>query len=388
MIGDKAGSGNYAKAQNAYHDFQGLRELKKGAIEEDPEALKEVARQFEALFIQMIMKSAREADELIGGEETLLKSKEMSFFQGMLDEQFSIAMTQSNGGKGMGLADLLVSQLSKAPREPISDVPEEVRRGAQLLTEDVMGQLSARRLRFSHAPLAAAENSAVAAPVQQADRKAAAEAVQAARRPPMTAAGDVAGRQPLEIKGLPVREDKRAYFESPEDFVRHLYPLAQQAAARIGIDPKLMLAQSALETGWGRFMVPREDGSNSFNLFGIKADRRWGGDSAEVQTLEYRNGQPQQERWPFRAYDSFEQSMHDYVDFLTANPRYQQTLEKADNSQAFARGLQQAGYATDPRYASKIINIMDGSTLNQALQNVGQELLETPAVQEKTVDKR
>lgn len=386
MIGDKASSANYAKAQNAYHDFQGLRELKQGAVEEDPEALKEVARQFEALFIQMIMKSAREADELIGGEESLMKSKEMSFFQGMLDEQFSIAMTQSNAGKGMGLADLLVSQLSKAPREPISNVPEDVRRGAQLLTQDVMTQLADRRLPFSRAPLADAQN-AMAASAPQEDRKAAAEAVQAARRPPMTAAGEVAGRQPLEIKGLPVREDKRAYFESPEDFVRHLYPLAQQAAARIGIDPKLMLAQSALETGWGRFMVPREDGSNSFNLFGIKADRRWSGDSAEVQTLEYRNGQPQQERWPFRAYESFEQAMHDYVDFLTANPRYQPTLEKADNPQAFARGLQQAGYATDPRYASKILNIMDGTTLNQALQNLEQDTPETTAADSRAADK-
>ncbi|SFX18332.1 flagellar assembly peptidoglycan hydrolase FlgJ [Marinospirillum alkaliphilum] len=376
MIGDKGG--NYARAQNAYHDFQGLRELKQGAIQDDPEALKEVARQFEALFIQMIMKSAREADELIAGEDSLLNSKELSFFQGMLDEQFSIAMTQANGGKGMGLADVLVSQLSRARPEAQPEVPDEVRRGAQLLTEDVMRQLNERRLRFSRAPLADAANAVpVAADAQQQqDRRAAAEAVQAARRPPMAAAAELAGRKPLEIQGLPVREDKRAYFESPEDFVRHLYPLAQQAAARLGVDPRLMLAQSALETGWGRFMIPREDGTNSFNLFGIKADRRWDGDSAEVQTLEYRNGQPRQERWPFRAYESFEQAMHDYVDFLTANPRYRQALDKVDNPQAFARGLQQAGYATDPRYANKIINIMDGSTLNQAIENLQQEQLQ------------
>lgn len=367
MIGDS--NGNYSKAQNAYHDFQGLRDLKKGAVEDDPEALKEVARQFEALFIQMIMKSAREADELIAGEDSLLNSKELSFFQGMLDEQFSIAMTQANGGKGMGLAEVLVSQLSRNSREMPADVPEEVRRGAQLLTEDAMQQLNARRLRFSRAPLADAAGTASDAHSQQ-DRRAAAEAIQAAHRPPLTAAGEVAGRKPLEIQGLPVREDKRAYFESPEDFVRHLYPLAEQAAARIGVDPRLMLAQSALETGWGRYMIPREDGSNSFNLFGIKADRRWEGDSAEVQTLEYRNGQMQQERWPFRAYESFEQAMHDYVDFLTSNPRYQQALERAGNSQAFARGLQQAGYATDPRYASKIMNIMDGSVLNEALNRL------------------
>lgn len=384
MIGDKSTSGNYAKAQNAYHDFQGLRELKKGAVEDDPEALKEVARQFEALFIQMILKSAREADELIGGEESLMRSKDMSFFQGMLDEQFSIAMTQSNGGKGLGLADVLVQQLAKAPKTAEGDVPEEVRRGAQLLTEDAMQQINNRRLRFSQAPLAAAANS----PTQAQDRQAAAQAIQAAHRPPMAAASDKAGRKPLEIEGLPVSADKRAYFASPEEFVKHIYPLAQKAAARIGIDPKLMVAQTALETGWGKFMIPREDGTSSFNLFNIKADQRWSGESAEVQTLEFRNGQPQQERWPFRAYESLEDSVHDYIEFLTANPRYQQALEQAADSQAFAKGLQQAGYATDPRYARKIINIMDGSTLNQALENIAtQEQQKTPTAVAAKADK-
>ncbi|NLW05566.1 MAG: flagellar assembly peptidoglycan hydrolase FlgJ [Pseudomonadaceae bacterium] len=366
MIGDKttASTGNYSKAQNAYHDFQGLRELKKGAVEEDPEALKEVARKFEALFIQMILKSAREADELIGGEETLLKSKEMSFFQGMLDEQFSVAMSQSNSGKGLGLADVLVNQLSKAPKEPAQEVSEGVRRDAQLLTEDVMQQLSSRRLRFSQAPLAAAVNNT------EQDRQAAAQAMQAAQRPPMAAAGDVTSRKPLEITGLPVSKDKRAYFATPEEFVKHIYPLAEKAAARLGVDPKLMVAQTALETGWGKFMIPREDGSSSFNLFNIKADKRWQGESAEVQTLEFRNGQPQQERWPFRAYESLEQSMDDYVNFLSSNPRYQQALEKVADPQAFAKGLQQAGYATDPRYAHKVMNIMDGGTLSKALESL------------------
>jgi len=375
MIGDKPANGNYAKAQNAYHDFQGLRELKKGAVEEDPEALKEVARQFEALFIQMILKSAREADELIGGEESLMRSKDMSFFQGMLDEQFSIAMTQSNNGQGLGLADVLVSQLAKTPKTPVGEVSEDVRRGAQLLTEDLMQQLNDRRLHFSRAPLAAAGHSSN----QEQDRQAASQAIQAAQRPPLAAASEKAGRKPLEIEGLPVSADKRAYFASPEDFVRHIYPLAQKAAARIGVDPKLMLAQTALETGWGKFMIPREDGTSSFNLFNIKADKRWDGESAEVQTLEFRNGQPQQERWPFRAYESLDASIDDYIDFLTANPRYQQALEKAADAQAFAKSLQQAGYATDPRYARKIINIMDGSTLNQALENIStQEQQKTP----------
>jgi len=370
-------NGSYSRAQDSFHDFQGLRDLRQGAMKDDPEALREVARQFEALFVQMIMKSAREADALIGGEDSLFNSNEMQHYQQMLDEQFSLAISQGEGGQGLGLADVLVDQLSREQSEPLKQVSEEVRRGAQLLTNDVMQQLEERRLRSSRAPLAAAANPTAGAS-DQADRRAASEAIQAAQRPPMSQASDVAGRKPLEIQGLPVREDKRAYFESPEDFVRHLYPAAERAAERLGVDPRVMLAQSALETGWGRHMIPRKDGSNSFNLFGIKADRRWDGEAAEVSTLEYRNGTPRQERWAFRAYDSFEQSMEDYVDFLTANPRYQQALQKTDNPQAFAKGLQQAGYATDPQYANKITNIMEGSTLNQALQKLEEGQQEKP----------
>lgn len=345
MIDNKPTSGNYTKAQTAYHDFQGLRELKSGAVNDDPEALKEVARQFEALFIQMILKSSREADELIGGEESLLRSKDMSFFQGMLDEQFSLAMTQSNQGKGLGLADVLVKQLAKSNKELPEEVNEATRREAQQLTNEVMQQLNNRRLRFSQQPIAKA---------------------------PLIAAATNPNEQPksLAIQGLPVKPNKQAAFDSPEEFVRQLYPIAEKIATQIGVDPKLMLAQTALETGWGKYLIQKPDGTSSFNLFNIKADKRWNGEAAEVQTLEFRNGRPQQERWPFRAYDSLEDSMQDYVNFLTANPRYEQALNKADNPQAFAKGLQQAGYATDPNYAHKILNIMDGNTLNQALDNL------------------
>lgn len=367
MIGDSSDS--YLRAHNSVHDLQGLRGLRRGAEQDDPEALQEVARQFEALFIQMILKNSRQADELIGGEEALFNSSELRHFQGMLDEQYALSLSQAGG---IGLAETLVRQLSRAVApvtDPAAEVPDEVREGARRLTEDMMQQLTQRSLRLNQPPAAAAVNT----PVSESDRQAAAAAIQAAQRPPLAAAASVPGRRPLEIEGLPVRADKRAYFESPEAFVRHLYPMAEQAAERLGLDPRVMLAQSALETGWGRYMIPRADGSNSFNLFGIKADQRWEGDAAEVQTLEYRNGQPRQERWAFRAYESFDHAMQDYVDFLQSNPRYQQALHQADNPVAFAQGLQQAGYATDPRYASKLLNIMDGSILNRALQQLQSE---------------
>lgn len=373
MIGDSSGS--YTRAQASYHDFQGLRDLQRGAVENDPEALREVARQFEALFIQMIMKSSREANEIIGGDNRLLHSKEMSFFEGMLDEQFSLAISQGGGGQGLGLAQMLVSQLSRTQPEPTEAVPDAVRRSAQQLSDDVVQRLAERRLNFTRAavPLAAAAQ-VPQAPLSRSDSERIAQALEATRRPPYVEASEYVGRQPLEMTGLPVREDKRTYFATPEEFINYLYPLAQEAAARLGVDPRFMLAQSALETGWGRHMIARADGSNSFNLFGIKADRRWSGEAAEVPTLEYRHGRPQQERWAFRAYDSFAHAMHDYVDFLLANPRYQPALEQTDNPRAFARGLQQAGYATDPRYAQKIIHIMEGATMNRALEQINSSL--------------
>ena len=121
----------------------------------------------------------------------------------------------------------------------------------------------------------------------------------------------------------------------------------------------MLVAQSALETGWGRKVVQAVDGRSSFNLFGIKAGGGWNGESAAVNTLEYRDGIAALERASFRVYDSLRDSFDDYVDFLTSNPRYQQALEKVADARDFLRELQDAGYATDPDYADKIINIMD-----------------------------
>lgn len=352
----------YAKAQSAYHDFAGLTELKQGARADDPEALKEAARQFEALFVQMILKSAREADEIIGGEESLLRSKEMSFFQGMLDEQFSLAITQSGSGAGLGLAEVLVKQLSKTLDTPLSEATaNRAKQDAQAIEDQLMAKLNLRRLSSSQ---------------QQQQPQA---------KPPLLAAASqatpaVASPAPAyQVPATPVASEpdagtasltKKAFFDSPKDFVKHIFPLAQKTAQKLGLDPKLLVAQTALETGWGKYMVTNPDGSSSFNLFNIKADQRWKGAAAEVQTLEYRNGKPQQERWPFRAYSSLEESMQDYIEFLQANPRYQQALQNTGNSQDFAQKLQQAGYATDPNYAKKILNIMESPRLAEAMQGL------------------
>ncbi len=145
-------------------------------------------------------------------------------------------------------------------------------------------------------------------------------------------------------------------YESPSAFVTDLWPHAQRVGQALGIDGRVILAQAALETGWGERMARTPDGRPSHNLFGIKA-HGWGGAVTTVPTLEFRDGALQREVAQFRAYSSPAEAFDDYLRFLTDNPRYRQALAAGDAA-GFARGLQAAGYATDPDYADKILGVM------------------------------
>ena len=113
-------------------------------------------------------------------------------------------------------------------------------------------------------------------------------------------------------------------------------------------------------------MIRHPDGNSSHNLFNIKADRRWDGESVAKSTLEYRDGVAAKEVARFRAYESFEASFDDYVNFLQSNPRYAEALRRTDDPKQFVRALQDAGYATDPAYARKIGNILDRGVVADA----------------------
>jgi flagellar protein FlgJ len=151
-------------------------------------------------------------------------------------------------------------------------------------------------------------------------------------------------------------------------FVEKLTPYAQKAAAALGVQPEALLAQAALETGWGKLQTKMADGSPSFNLFNIKADKRWNGDKATVSTLEYRDGVPVRENASFRAYESYEQAFDDYARFIQQNGRYQDALKNASDSKKYLQGLQEAGYATDPEYANKILNVLERSGIKTAMK--------------------
>ncbi len=312
---------------SSYTDFSDLAALRKGAKGENSlEALEQTAQQFEAIFVQMMLKSMRDAG---GGEGGLFDNDHSRLYQDMFDKELSLSMSQADNG--IGLAKVLVQQLKAAIPE-LNQASEQGGQGA-------VGGLQPQN--FSVPPRGQQHFS------RQETKEPVAEAEQSGKAMPPVAA--------------PAR------FDSPEDFVTRLWPHAVDAARELNVDPRAIIAQAALETGWGKSVIRHEDGTSSHNLFNIKADHRWDGDKVNIQTLEYRDGVAAKERAWFRAYDSFEESFADYVGFLRANPRYQHALESGPDIAVFSERLQQAGYATDPAYASKIQRIADGEIIGSAV---------------------
>ena len=304
---------------DVYTDFQGLSALRAGARDNSEESLREIAGQFEAIFIQMMLKSMRDAN--LG--EGLMDSDHVKTYQSMFDQQIALDLSKRNS---LGLADMMVQQLSRAQE------------GSTAMPADGV----------------VAHGSVQHAMLQET-----------LRRAPETASIDSASRNASEKTAN--RDDWRP--DSPEAFVKALWPHAQRAADELGTRPELLVSQAALETGWGKHMIRGTDGSNSFNLFGIKADSGWQGERAVTETVEFRDGLMRKERAAFRAYDSLADSVSDYVEFLKSNPRYQEALSGAADALAFAQALFEAGYATDPDYAGKINRIMDSQRLRDAVGN-------------------
>jgi len=164
--------------------------------------------------------------------------------------------------------------------------------------------------------------------------------------------------------------DNNIAIKSPKQFVEKLLPHAKEAGKELGVEPKVLLAQAALETGWGKYVIQQKDGVSSHNLFNIKADKRWSGKDASISTVEFLGNKPQTQKANFRVYESYEESFKDYVKFLQNSPRYSHALKNAHNPEAFTNSLQSAGYATDPQYAKKIQRILGDKPLNDALHHI------------------
>jgi len=292
-----------------FNDFKGLAELEAGARnnERTPEITREAARQFEALFVQMMLKSMRDA----GGE--FAEDRDTTYDE-MFDQQIALDMTKN---KGIGIAEMLVRQLGGAGGE----------QAAPAVDQAGLRQRMDERHSVSNVEAASAN------------------------KPPVSPANN--------------REDFRP--DGPENFLEKIWPLAEKAAAIIGVDPRALAAQATLETGWGQRLMRDAEGVSGNNLFGIKADSRWDGDKVRVSTLEYENGLPQREQAHFRAYQNLAEGFQDYVNFLRDNPRYEEATKGGLSAVDYARSLQQAGYATDPNYANKISNIMDSPRFDRVV---------------------
>jgi flagellar protein FlgJ len=119
-----------------------------------------------------------------------------------------------------------------------------------------------------------------------------------------------------------------------------------------------MLGQAALESGWGKRELKAADGTASHNLFGIKAGGSWNGKVVEAATTEYVHGVKQNRIEKFRAYDSYAESFKDFANMMRTNPRYENVMANLNNANNYAQAMQQAGYATDPNYASKLASVI------------------------------
>jgi flagellar protein FlgJ len=254
----------------------------------------------------------------------------------MLDQQ----LAQSMSARGVGLADMMVQQLSRGMSAELAEIPAQTASsGADA------GLQQPRGAQLLQAPQAPQDTRAPGA-LQQSQQQ---------MQPQQ-------GGQSPQPQWQPQGSSLQPRVQSqPAEFQARLMPHAQAASRMTGIPAQFMLGQAALETGWGKREIRAADGTPSHNLFGVKAGSNWKGAVVEAVTTEYVNGVPQKSVEKFRAYDSYADAFRDYANLLRGNPRYAGVMAQAAqglDADGFANGLQRAGYATDPNYADKLSRII------------------------------
>jgi flagellar protein FlgJ len=287
-----------APEAGTYTDLKGLAALKNAPT--SPTTIKAVSQQVEALFLQMMLKSMRDATDAQGGEPA---SNETSMYQDMFDKQVALTLSKRQ--------DLGISRMFE------------------------------RQLGGKAAPVPAAASPA--APLRSGHTRAEAD-------------GHAAAAPSTAVTG-----------EHAAAFVQKVLPTIQRAAQALGVNPLGMLAQAALETGWGQRMPRTADGSPSLNLFGVKAGDSWAGARAVADTVEISGGVATQRRTAFRAYSSIEDSVSDFTKLLANSPRYRETVAAGASAQSYVEGIAKAGYATDPEYGNKLNQLLNSGTMRSVL---------------------
>lgn len=313
MLPTNASSQMAGQVQDSFLHQDSMEALKAKGRQGDPEALREVAKKFESLFIHQVLKQMRATSEVFA-EDNFMRSSETKHHEQMLDQQLSLSLSS---GRGLGLAEQFYQQM-------LNNYGDRLKHEAQ-----TGPQAQPNSLEFS-------PNASRA--LQQVRAQTNANTTQAS-------ASELGASAPMA--------------ESPDEFVARIRQPAQAAAEKLGVPAEALVAQAVLETGWGQKVIHDAQGRSSHNLFNIKADSRWSGESVRVQTLEYRQGLAQREQADFRRYDSLEESFNDYVEFLQSSPRYREALASGDDAGAYLEELQKAGYATDPDYAQKLKRLLN-----------------------------
>ena len=325
-------------------DPNSLSELRRVAREGNSrEALKMASQQFEAMFLQMVLKAMRDATP----QDGLFDNDQTRMFQEMHDQQLASDLARRGGGTG--LADAIFRQLGGDRLD-----------GPQGETGN--GHFEVASIPRRPAAFAARQDGAASF----ADAAEVSGAASARKRvgTPSAAMPASAG----ERRGAGEATGEASSFSVPErvqSFVDRIWSHARKAGETIGVPPQFIVAQAALETGWGRAELRKSDGSPSYNVFNIKAGANWKGDVVELPVTEYANGRPYTEKARFRAYGSYAEAFQDYANLLRNSSRYAQVLGQREASD-FARSLQNAGYATDPAYADKLTRVIGGPTLRAA----------------------
>ena len=291
-----------SSSASTYTDLNGLASLKNAPT--SPEAIRAVSQQVEALFLQMMLKSMRDASAENGETD----SNETSMYEDMFDKQVALTLSKHTD---LGIARLFERQLGAKTAETAPGAPTV------------------------HSAL---PRTAPQAPGAHADGR--------------------SGGHPTSDAVTP---------QHAAQFVSAVLPTIRRAAASLGVSPMGLLAQAALETGWGKRMARTADGMPSLNMFGIKAGEGWNGARAVADTVEFSGGIATQRRTAFRAYGSIEESVNDFANLLSNSPRYREAIAAGGNAQAYVHSIARSGYATDPDYGNKLNEILNGGTLRAAL---------------------
>ncbi|WP_299008956.1 flagellar assembly peptidoglycan hydrolase FlgJ [uncultured Shewanella sp.] len=317
-------------------NLNGFAALRSKSQKEDPEALKQVAQQFEGIFVQMLMKSMRDANKVFEADSPL-NSQYTQFYEQMHDQQMSLNLSRDGM---LGLSDLMVQQLSPETSQILpasvlradNNTPNFMPKAPTEIDVDQGGQRPLASNLFDK--LAIGDEGATLNQCNLA----------------------IDNHQSIPNDSVDLN------ISSPAAFVAKLYPYAVEAAKRLGTQAEVLLAQSALETGWGQKVIQTQAGNTSHNLFNIKAGLSWQGQTAVVDTLEFEQGRQIKQSASFRVYDDIKHSFDDFVDLLTREERYQAVIQNASTPKSFIQGLQDAGYATDPQYTYKVMRVLKSIT--------------------------